>query len=329
MDKRSHRLRRQLLRLLADGEFHSGEELGKVFGISRAGIAKHIKFLGTLGLEVFSVTGKGYRLSQPIELLDVASIANACEENAPSPIVLPFVDSTNNYVKSLPKANLDKGQCVIAECQTSGRGRRGKDWQSPFAENLYFSLYWRLDQGISAAMGLSLVVGVCVAQVLKQFKVTSGLKWPNDVYVDHKKVAGILVELDGQPGEPCDVTIGIGINVKMSEKSVAAIDQPWTDLSNCLSQPVDRNLLASCLLDTLVRQLTRYDTYGFAPFVPLWDAYDIFKEQAVNIFIGDKIEEGVYKGINSQGGIIVRQGSGERVYYGGEISLRKQNVSAH
>ena len=170
-----------LLAVLADGAFHSGEQIGAELGISRAAISQQIKSLRLLGLEIFSITGKGYRLNTPLDLLNTEILQHL---TAGAPIhTCAVIDSTNQYMM----AQLDrwqKGECLLAETQTAGRGRRGRHWHSPFGSQFIMSMYWRLDDGPSAAMGLSLAIGVAVVQALESAGYRDlSLKWPNDIYM--------------------------------------------------------------------------------------------------------------------------------------------------
>lgn len=193
-------VQRQLVHYLADGALCSGQWLGEQLGISRTAVAKHLEQLQHYGLDLYKIKGKGYRLAQPVQLLDAALIKQ--QQQQPAPVwVQSVTDSTNSQLMQKIKEGvlLEKGAVLVAEAQTAGRGRRGKQWFSPFGCNLYFSMYWQLEQGIQAAMGLSLVVGLAVAKVLQQqWQLPVRLKWPNDLYIEHKKLGGILVELAGQ-----------------------------------------------------------------------------------------------------------------------------------
>ena len=185
-----------LISILADGEFHSGEQLGDRLGMSRAAINKHIQTLRDWGVDVFTVPGKGYSLPEPIQLLDEKRIAAQIEHGRVT--VLPVIDSTNQYL--LDRLNeLQSGDACVAEYQQAGRGRRGRKWFSPFGANLYLSMYWRLEQGPAAAVGLSLVIGIVIAEVLQSLGADKvRVKWPNDLYLQDRKLSGILVELTGK-----------------------------------------------------------------------------------------------------------------------------------
>lgn len=309
----------QLLQLLADGEFHSGEQIGQQLAISRAAISLQVKSLKALGLDIFSVTGKGYRLARPLELLDAAYL----EQLPGAPIhCIAVIDSTNQYMMSR-LADWQKGECLLAECQTSGRGRRGRQWVSPFAGQMIMSLYWRLESGFAAAMGLSLVVGVALAETLQALNYPDvGLKWPNDLYARGEKLAGILVEMSAIAGGSCHVVVGVGLNLTMPVELGAHIGQPWTSLARLRSEPLQRNILTATFIQNLRRALESFEQDGLAPFVERWNRLDIYRDKPVQLTLGEQQISGVVRGINPQGGLVLERNDTLEVYMGGEISLR-------
>ena len=315
--------KQQILEQLAEGEFCSGQSLGETLGISRAAVGKHIKALQQLGLDIYSVTGKGYRLANPLSLLSKERILADIPGPTPTLDVCPVIDSTNDYIRQQLHQGLAPGAAVLAEAQTAGRGRRGRQWVSPFGASLYLSAYWRFEQGMAATMGLSLAVGIAVAEALESLGVSDlGLKWPNDIYYQQRKLAGILIELEGQGNGACDLIIGLGINVVLPESVTADIDQPWADLTQALG-PVDRNVLASRVLQGLWELLSDYEQQGFGAYVDRWNRLDCFMDQQVKLLMGDRQVTGIAKGVDHQGGLILATAEGEQHYYGGEISLRR------
>lgn len=306
----------KLIEILADGQFHSGEELAAYFGITRAGINKYIKILREWGIILSSVQGKGYCLASRLDLLNKTKIEQHYQSNNHIEI-LPIIDSTNQYLLNKVDS-LKSGDCCVAEFQSQARGRRGRQWFSPFGSNLYFSMYWRLDQGIAAAMGLSLVVGIVVADVLR---LLSGqnikVKWPNDLYLDDQKLAGILVELAGKTGDCVHIVIGIGVNLMMTHPDTNIVNQRWANLGE-----VDRNLLVAKVAQILKEKLTEFEQKGLTAFINDWNRLDNFANRPVKLLIGDNIIRGVAKGINEQGALLLEQNGKIKAYIGGEISLR-------
>ena len=226
-------IRETLIQKLVKGEFLSGQALGDELGVSRAAISKHIAALQDMGFDIFSVTGKGYRLAEPIELLSEEKIVSHIESsNIVAKVeVHNVIDSTNSYLMRRLPNQLTQGQVCLAEYQSAGRGRRGRQWISPFGSQIYLSMYWYLEEGLSGAMGLSLLSALAVSDAVQAVSgVQVQLKWPNDIYIDGVKLAGILIDLEGQALEPSHSVIGIGLNLDMPEEAAAKIDQRWTDL---------------------------------------------------------------------------------------------------
>ncbi|MFQ1004727.1 bifunctional biotin--[acetyl-CoA-carboxylase] ligase/biotin operon repressor BirA [Gilliamella sp. CG22] len=313
---RSYQNPLKLIEILADGNFHSGEELASDFGITRAGINKYIKVLREWGIELSSIQGKGYSLKIPMDLFNKSKIDQYYQADSRVEI-LPIIDSTNQYMlNKIP--DLKSGDCCIAEFQSKARGRRGRQWFSPFGTNLYFSMYWRLEQGIAAAMGLSLVVGIVVTQALREL---SGqdikVKWPNDLYLNDQKLAGILVELAGKTGDCAHVVIGIGVNLNMTNPDPNIVNQKWANLGN-----INRNLLVAKIAKTLRENLEKFEKNGLAFFIDDWNHLDNFIHRPVKLLIGDDVIRGVAKGINDQGALLLEQNGKIQAYIGGEISLR-------
>ncbi|CAH0532359.1 Bifunctional ligase/repressor BirA [Vibrio stylophorae] len=316
-----HGPRLTLIRQLADGQFHSGQALGELLGMSRAAIAKHIQVLQQWGLDIYRVQGKGYCLSQPLDLLDESQLKQLAP-SLPAILVKPVIDSTNQYLLDRV-GELSSGAVCLAEYQVAGRGRRGRQWISPFGSNLYCSMYWRLDAGMAAAMGLSLVVGVALAEWCEAFGGDGvKVKWPNDLYYQDQKLAGILVEMTGQAGEAAHLVIGMGINLAMPAQAAEGVTQPWTNLQQACGVLPARNELVADLLNRLQQTLLQYEAQGLAGFVERWNRLDNFLNRPVKLLIGPNEVRGIARGINHQGALMLETETGIHPYLGGEISLR-------
>ncbi|MBV7513351.1 MULTISPECIES: bifunctional biotin--[acetyl-CoA-carboxylase] ligase/biotin operon repressor BirA [unclassified Pseudomonas] len=316
-----------LLKLLKDGRFHSGQALGVALGVSRSAVWKQLQHLeAELGLSIHKVRGRGYQLAAPLTLLDPVEI----REQAPScdwPIlVFDSIDSTNAEALRA----IERGQAapflVLAERQTAGRGRRGRKWASPFAENIYYSLVLRIDGGMRQLEGLSLVVGLAVMQALRELGISGvGLKWPNDVLVGQKKIAGILLELVGDPADVCHVVLGVGINVNM--QITDEVDQQWTSMRLESGKVFDRNHLVGELGAMLQAYLCRHQVDGFSPIQAEWEQNHLWQGRAVSLIAGVNHIEGEVLGIDSQGALRLKVGGVEKVFSGGELSLRLRDDS--
>lgn len=318
-----------LLRLLQDGRFHSGEALGAALGVSRSAVWKQLQAMqAELSLPLHKVRGRGYRLAAPLQLLD-ADWLNARVGALPwRAYVMPSVDSTNaEALRLLPAAQLLPFY-VLAERQTSGRGRRGRSWASPFGENLYYSLVVRIEGGMRQLEGMSLAVGLALLQVIRGFGVTAaGLKWPNDVLVGERKLAGILLELTGDPADVCHVVIGIGLNVNMLAAKTGDIDQPWTSMCAELGCSLNRNELVCELNKQLSHYLEIQLHAGFAALQDEWQASHLWQERMVSITAGGEPVEGRVLGVDRSGAIRLCVDGAEQSFSGGEISLRLRDDS--
>ncbi|MDH5181333.1 MAG: bifunctional biotin--[acetyl-CoA-carboxylase] ligase/biotin operon repressor BirA [Gammaproteobacteria bacterium] len=317
----------KVLALLSDGKFHSGRDLGEQLGVSRAAVWKTVQGIEEqLGVTVQSVPGRGYRLARPLELLTVEGIQTGLSSAGRALLskieVLPCIDSTNNYLRN---GAVRSGQVVFAEQQTAGRGRRGNRWVSPFGKNLYFSLAWRFDVPVMQLSGLGLVVAIAVANGLAVFVPDVGLKWPNDIYWQNRKLAGILLEVEGEVHGTGTVIIGIGININMTPETGAAIDQPWVDLSTIAGAPVSRSRVAGIVLDAVLSSIRRYTDLGFSPFREAWLERDILYGQAVNVLTERGKICGIGRGIDQNGAILVEQDGELLSYHAGEVSLRRRD----
>jgi len=320
--------RRRLLQLLSDGEYHSGEALGQALGVSRMAVWKHINALRETGVELETLHGRGYRLPAAVELLDGELIHRAAAPATRAGLeaieILLDIDSTNNYLRGKALQGAPAGSVCLAERQHGGRGRRGRNWVSPFAANLYFSLLWRISAGAMALGGLSLVTGIAVVRSLRCFGIeAAGLKWPNDIVVNNTKLAGILIDIVGESTGPCAVVIGIGVNVCMPQTAAAGIDQPWTDLCAVAgSNEVSRNRLAACLLDNLLPVLEQFESQGLQPFMEEWQRHDSVQGRPVDLQLPNEVISGMALGIDAGGALLVETATGRRRFTSGEVSVR-------
>lgn len=313
---------RQILLILADGQFHSGEELGERLGVSRAAVWKQLKKLDELGIPYSSIRGKGYRLPDPIELLSLPVIEQSLTQRLDKLEVLLDVDSTNTYLFKQAADYMGQRYAVLAEKQSAGKGRRGRVWVSPFGKSIYLSLLATFSGGIASLEGLSLMVAIAVERALAALGIEGvGLKWPNDVYVQGKKLAGILLEVNGEYSSYCQVVIGVGVNLAMSEKDAAEIDQPWVELKS-LNPNLSRNQVAAALLNELLNAVDEFQQQGFAPYQQYWTERDVYHEKEVRITAGNKETVGVIKGVNRKGELMLKTAQGMQVLNAGEVSVR-------
>ena len=329
----------KLLGLLADGEFHSGTELADILNVSRSAVWKQLNSLEGLGLELLAVRGKGYRLTRSLELLDQAEIISNLDKHSEGLMaalnIHRQIDSTNRYLIDCAEQNAVSGVICLAEQQTAGKGRRGRQWVSPFGSNIYLSILWRFEQGYSQTSGLSLAIGVAVIRALNQYisqldsdlAISFTLKWPNDVYFQGKKLGGILIEISGESDGPCAAVIGLGLNLFLSDKAADGIDQAWIDLSKITGKNIlRRNYLAACLINHFLAVLHDFGSVGIQAYLNEWRRYDCLKDQSATLFIGKQPYAGVVRGVDDQGLLLLEQISGKtKAFASGEVSF---NISA-
>lgn len=323
---------KRLLACLADGEFHSGAKLAGLLGVSRSAVCKQLQGLSAFGIEIVAVSGKGYRLPRPLQMLSLKDIERNLSEQCDNLLshveIHDLIASTNSYLSQRAHETTDNGIACFAEFQTAGKGRRGKFWVSPFGSNIYLSILWRYQNGPSVISGLSLAVGVAVIRALNELGVEEvGLKWPNDIYWRQQKLAGILIEVSGESGGPCNTVVGLGLNGYIPPQQAENIDQAWIDLDGILGRPTHelRNRLAAVLLNHLTPVIADFDKQGLDRYLTEWRAYDCMQGKAVDISVGRQNFQGVVEGIDDHGMLLVRDCDQQlKTFASGEVSFKKQ-----
>lgn len=308
----------QLIELLQDGECHSGQKLADELSVSRAYVWKLIQQLQEYGLELESVSGKGYRWLSASPLLNDDKLGLALSALGISYDYSLISESTNEELKN----KFSDNHLVIAEYQEAGRGRRGRNWQSPMATNLYFSYGWKTELPVQQLGGLSLVVGISIVEALERVGFDGlKLKWPNDVRVQQKKLAGILIELNGDASGDLEVVIGVGLNVNMQNEQ-SEIDQDWTSLANLNGKPVLRQNVLLFLLQQLQNNLKKFEGKGFSSFQKTWNRYDEALNKSIMIKRPNDHIETIARGVDDNGALLVETEEGIESIYVGEVSLR-------
>ncbi len=338
--------RSAVLRLLADGGFHSGTDMGQHLGITRAAVCKAIRSLTDAGLDIHRVTGRGYRLPQPVRPLDRRAILRHLGAQARDVrdrlTLLEETGSTNRYL--LERAHLASfaGAVCLAEAQAAGRGRRGRQWVATPYHNILLSMGWRFPAGPGIVAGLSLAAGVAILRALEDYGVRgAALKWPNDVLwvapgvlppatlahpcaAQERKLAGILVDVQGEATGPSLVVLGVGLNGYIGSHDAARIDQPWTDLHTITGAPVDRNRLAALVIRELRDMFQQFADKGLAAFRDEWQRRHLYHGRRVRLLAGEREIIGTVEGIDAHGALLLRDARGNtRAYHSGEISLRQ------
>jgi BirA family biotin operon repressor/biotin-[acetyl-CoA-carboxylase] ligase len=328
-----------LLRLLADGEFHSGEKLAQQLGISRTGVSNALRGVDRLGLKLFSVRGRGYCLSNPPQWLDAKRIAEHMGERAKNfrINILDNATSSNTLLLQQAKPEFETGGApggtvLAVEWQSGGRGRLGRTWHSGLGNALTFSLLWRFDFGLSALSGLSLAAGVALIRAFRVMGIEHAqLKWPNDVLGNHGKLAGILIEVQGDMLGPSAVVIGMGINLSLQRHLLPLIDQPVTSLANLLAESAnspavpERNQMLAVILLELDKVLVEFAAHGFTRLRTEWQSYHRFQNQAVHLILPDgSIINGIARGVAVDGALELELEDSREIkrFNIGEVSLR-------
>ncbi|MBW8824136.1 MAG: biotin--[acetyl-CoA-carboxylase] ligase [Xanthomonadales bacterium] len=307
----------------------SGAELAVRAGQTRAAIGKRIQALRRAGVAIGADRGRGYWLESPLDLLDAdairAGLAAAVRPQVRTLDVAWRIDSTNSALlaRRAPETGI---AALFAEQQTAGRGRRGRAWVSPLAAHLYLSVLRRFEGGLARLGGLSLVAGVAVAEALRdRHGIAVGLKWPNDLLVDGRKLGGILVEGGGEHGGPVQAVIGIGINVRMPATMAKDIGQPWIDLASANPElALQRSRIAAAVLESLVRALDVFDAQGLPPFLARYRALDVLAGHAIDVHATGGVQAMQALGLAADGGLRVRRADGsESTLHSGEVSVRR------
>ncbi len=320
-----------ILRLLNDGNFHSGATLAQSLKVSRTSVSNALRGLEGIGLVVYKVRGRGYRLPEPIQWLNKDKILKHLDTKEDIHLeILDTAISTNTVL--LQKAAMEEHSSkantisiVATELQTKGRGRREQLWHSGLGSSLTFSLLWNFQKGAGLLSGLSLAIGIAIIRSLKLSGIKNvALKWPNDVMSHHHKIAGILIELRGDSLGPTLSVIGIGINLKLPDKIKLNIDQKATDLFTVSGKNQDRNKLMARLISELIAVLKKFTQHGFKPFMDEWIQYHELENEPVTLYLPDgSIKEGVIQGVTDNGSLLLKTLSGVRDFNGGNIQLRK------
>lgn len=319
-----------LLRLLSDGNFHSGAALARELGASPAAFQLALGELERLGLGLARVRGRGYRLAEAYDCLDAAAVRAQLGPHARH-FRLEMLDacaSTNTLLLEHARGGAPSGSVIACELQSAGRGRRGNSWQSGLGGSLTFSLLWRFAQGAAGLSGLSLAAGVAVARALESVGVAGvQLKWPNDLLHAGRKLGGILIELHGDGPASTAAVIGIGLNVRLHASLRDAIAQAVTDVASISKQVPQRNRLLAATLIELAQVLGQFAVHGFAPLREEWMARHAHQGKPVTLSSADgKTIAGRAAGVAEDGALLVETARGVERFVSGELSLRADDL---
>lgn len=314
----------ELLRCLDDGRYHSGETLSARFGMSRAALWKRIEALRELGVPIEAVPRRGYRLPYPVTPLDPDAISAVLRDKNLTPMprleVEFAVESTNT---ELPQRGVAAPAVLLAECQTGGRGRWGRNWSSLYGAGVYASLLWHFPQLPESPAGLGLAVASRVAEALDPGAERLQLKWPNDILADNAKLAGMLIEIRGEAGGPCDAVIGVGLNYRLPGFLRSELEQAATDMSAVHGDALaDRNEIAALMISGMVSAARDFGEHGLAPFLSEWQRRDALAGKAISVCLPDRTIEGEAAGLAPSGALKVATVDGTVACFSGDVQLR-------
>lgn len=330
-------IRAALIAALADGAVHSGTDLAQRLACSRTAIWKHLNELKAVGLQIDARPGIGYQLAQRLELLDRDVILRGLSMQSSAALgcleLHDVIESTSERLRELPSPSPGRFDAVLAEYQLGGRGRRGRQWLSPFGSGLCLSVNRCFENTPDALSALSLAVGVGVCRVLRDDMTTQiGLKWPNDIVAGNSKLGGLLIDVQGEADGPIAVIVGIGLNFdvsgSMTEQVASTGGLPPIGLRELVREvdpsgpDVSRNDLAARLINAMYTVLTEFEQHGFAPFVDEWCRYDWLANRSVVAQIGQRSITGTARGIAKDGALLIDVNGELQRLVSGEVSLR-------
>jgi BirA family biotin operon repressor/biotin-[acetyl-CoA-carboxylase] ligase len=242
--------------------------------------------------------------------------------------VLDVIDSSNAEAARRIEAGQESSQLIVARSQSAGRGRRGRQWLSPMDAGLYISLTRSFSQSPDELRGLSLVTALTVQEAVHSLGLSEArVKWPNDVLVQERKLAGILLETCPH-GEGNVIIFGIGINLALPDQLLEGLDRPVTDLQREMGRAVRQSELLSGLLPRWLANVDLFQRQGFAAFVERWNACDSYRGAAIDIINGNHRQRGISRGVNEEGALLLDTGQGLERISGGEVSPSLRPVNA-
>jgi BirA family biotin operon repressor/biotin-[acetyl-CoA-carboxylase] ligase len=319
-----------LLVLLADGQLHSGEWLAKELRVSRAAVWKGVERLRALGVPVLALPRRGYRLPDPVEMLDRQRIDAELDPQHQTQVrafeLLFEVDSTNTRLLAAPPPPPGSADICLSELQHAGRGRRGRSWIAPFGAGIALSVAWTFTDGARTVPALSLAVGVAIWRALARAGARGvTLKWPNDIWFQDRKIGGVLIELRAEASGPAHVVIGIGINVALPAAARREIEAGGVRVAAvadaCAAAP-SRNVVAGAILDELLSMLGQFEREGFAAFRDAWMALDALSGRPARVMLAETAISGTACGVDPEGALLLDTGDGVQRFVSGEASLR-------
>ena len=325
-------MRNKILQILrqSGNKYMSGEEMAEKLGVSRAAVWKHIKEMRSQGYNIESLARNGYILREAPDAMLSGEISNGLETKTIGCRIICHeeIDSTNNAAKRLAREGAAEGTVVVAESQTGGKGRLERQFFSPKGKGIWFSVVLRPKFLPQEAPKCTLLAAVAVAQAMTEFGLKPGIKWPNDLLYDNKKLVGILTEMSAEMDGINYIVIGTGINVNIAPEE---FPEELRSVATSLSQMKGENLPRVKFLQAVLRALddlyAKVQVEGFAPVLKEWRQYSITLGQEVKV-IGVRDGEVFYgkaADIDDEGALLVDTAAGRQRVLAGDVSIRPKN----
>jgi len=322
------RVREAVISVLADAREHSGSTIASRLGVTRAAVGRQVRVLREQGYTITGRAGGGYRLvtgpRMPLRRERITDALRRVDGRLASVEVCGEADSTNDRVTQDGLPSDGRAHVCVADHQTAGRGRRGRDWLSVPGGSITLSIARSFPVGPAELAPLGLVAGIATAEALRAQGVPGvGLKWPNDIFIGGAKLGGILVEVRGEADGPTRGIIGIGLNYIRDDAAFVELDRSTTDIWSNHTNPPPRDELAGGIIDRVVRLCDEFVDGGFAAVRQRWTALDVLVDRPIRVTMtgGDAVD-GRARGIDAAGALVVETKAGRRRFLSGEVSVR-------
>lgn len=302
-------------------------------GYAEEDLFQRLKEYQASGVEFLQLDSQSCQLKYPLDLLEIDRIRSGIPEIILSQLSSierhTVLDSTNSALLNLP-AEEQHARVYLAEYQTAGRGRFGRQWVAPFASGLCLSLGWQFQKNIDQFQLISLLPAVAVIRTMHKIGLDEArVKWPNDVICRGHKLAGMLIEISAKNPGVQGVVIGVGLNVYNRTEMSAQIQQPWTAIDQQLDSLPARSELAAQLITELLRLIQTIEQGGLTEIRNEWQCYDALKNRSVTLINGKQKQKGISRGISEDGSLCVEINGQLKQFVSGEITLRsdEQNTT--
>ena len=322
-------MRKTIVEILkkAGDNFTSGETIAGELGVSRTAVWKHIQKLRENGYEILSHARRGYKLKDAPDLLLPGEVQIGLDTQIIGKEMnyYPCVDSTNRIAKALAYHGASEGTIVVAEEQQSGKGRLERNFYSPRGKGIWFSIILRPKFLPHDAPKFTLMAAVAVAEAMNRFGLKAGIKWPNDIMFDNRKLVGILTEMTGEFARIAYLVIGIGINVNIGRDEFPEELQPIAaSLSEMSGEKISRVKFFRAVLEEFDKLYREINSAGFEKIIARWKSYNVTLGKNIRVISLDDAQTFTGKAVdlNSDGALVVETESERKIIYTGDVSIR-------